>query len=199
MKLRLACLFGVVVSAYAQYAPGGCTGEAVPAFQLNSNVTLSSYSGSNATLTGSSVLSPACTISAATLQEDATASTTHQAFFHVTVAVLAQSYTYTVYAKRGVGTRNIQPTVFDASFAGQLTVIVDLGQCGIAVAAFANPPFSNASATTAKTQNGWCKITLTGTLAVGSSIWLINDMVNGTTNSYNGDGTSTLQLWGASI
>lgn len=102
------------------------------------------------------------------------------------------SYTYSVFAKQGSGTRllNLRPSS-TATFAAN------------AVFNLQNGTVSSTALGTASIRsygNGWYRCSVTGTAGATSSTGLVCFLVStGTTINYQGNGTSSIYLWGAQL
>lgn len=167
------------------------------------NTTNANWAGTRATLTGAAVTSPDDTTSAATLIEDATATSTHFAAQTVVKAASALPYNFTVWAKSSTRTR-IALQLDDAAGNGAVMVCDLAGQqvgvntAGVGVAFTALGQGVEAFA------NGWtrCRMTATSNTAVALVASVMLDSGSGTgalSNSYSGNGTSGGIIWGAQL
>ena len=180
--------------------PPACTPTSPPSGGIYDNATLNGGWISNAqqaTLTDNSVTSPDCALNGATLVEDNT-NNQHNTLDGVIFSVTVISHTFSVYAKRGVGSRNIEIGELTSGFSNIIEVIVNLATCS------AGTPSGSGtlkSATATLQANGWCFITATATpLSTDTKMNLYIFMVSGaSTISYAGDGTSSLNLWGVDL
>lgn len=158
---------------------------------------LSTWSATRATRQPNSGRSPGRQLDAVGIIEDATASSTHtlDATFSLTSA--AQPYTFTFFAKRLVGTRNVYLEIFNSAFTGSVHVGVDLGDRSINVAAAAVGTITSPSAVVAPYRNNWAQVALTFTGTIGTFFQFILSVTQGAgTTSYSGDGQSTIAVWG---
>jgi hypothetical protein len=136
----------------------------------------------NASISNNTTTAPNGTTTADSLIEN-TATDNHTAFGDSTQQSGVE-YTYSVYAK-SIGGRNIR--VFGSSgFGGD--VIVDL----------ANGSVLSGSGVVQSVGNGWFRISITATTTT-SAVRAIFYIVNGTSVSYTGNGTSGVYLWGAQL
>lgn len=151
------------------------------------------------TFTANNEVSTDCLKNAATTRET---NTTVDHLFLVTVTHnwAAQVATATIYAKRVIGTRDIQFDMADPTFVGAAFIIVNLGDCSIRTAGTAVGTFTGGSGTSAAVGSGWCKVTLTAT-ATTTNMLVVADMWSLADNSsnYAGDGVSTNALWGVDL
>jgi hypothetical protein len=136
----------------------------------------------NASISNNTTTAPNGTTTADSLIEN-TATDNHFAFGDSTQQSGVE-YTYSVYAK-SIGGRNIR--VFGSSgFGGD--VIVDL----------ANGSVLSGSGVVQSVGNGWYRISITATTTT-TAVRAIFYIVNGTSISYTGNGTSGAFLWGAQL
>lgn len=102
------------------------------------------------------------------------------------------------FVKNNSGTRNaiisLCDTGFSACFQGTWTPSTcTLVQTGVQGTGIIN------STTEKAISNGWCLVSITGTLGAFTSVEFGLSLANGTTQNYQGDGTSSLLIYGASI
>jgi hypothetical protein len=147
------------------------------------------------------VISPDGRITAERLMED-TATSPHRYWQGLGSFVSGTTYSFSIYVKRGSGTRNVSIAVGpDTSF---VWASVNLG-----TGAFINPATSVGGATGAfasVTQIGsYYRIVVSGAPAVTSVGWVYINIDNrtapggGAAHTYLGDGTSSLDVWGAQL
>jgi hypothetical protein len=132
---------------------------------------------------------PSGTLTADKLVEDTTATNTHGAFQTVTVANGA-AYTFSCYIKAGERTSasfrvSLTGSEINAAFFNLSTgVVLSTG--------------SGYTATITSVGANWYRCSVTATSSVTSSVFVVNTAI-GTNNSYTGDGTSGIYLWGAQL
>jgi hypothetical protein len=132
---------------------------------------------------------PSGTLTADKLVEDTTATNTHGAFQSITVANGA-AYTFSCYIKAGERTSvsfrvSLTGSEINAAFFNLSTgVVLSTG--------------SGYTATITSVGANWYRCSVTATSSVTSSVFVVNTAI-GTNNSYTGDGTSGIYLWGAML
>lgn len=181
-------------------APGCSPVPAYAASPLYQSLALTDTWGvESATLSTNKLQSPVCSNTAAKVAETTAASTGHDTNKQIAVTLLgATSYTLTSYYKMVVGTRNAQLQVNDATFANGAGGVYLASTCTVS-SSFVFGTYTLNSATAARAQNGWCKFTLTFTSVASISPYIFLDLVNGTNNSYTGDGVSAGGFWGVDL
>lgn len=159
-----------------------------------------SWSGVGTTFASniSSLIDPACTVTAASQTEDASGPGIHASLFTTAHTWTAQSATITVYAKRLVGTRNFMINFVDQTLANGVSIGADLSNCSINVAAAVMGTWTGASGTVSSVGSGWCKLTATAT-ATAANPYIIPENLSGTSGSYAGDSTSSVAFWGIDV
>jgi hypothetical protein len=179
---------------------GGCaiTALAPSGGSVDNNGGAWSGSGNHGIVTANAGTAPDCTNNATNITEDSTASSSHyglggQYVFSLTAA----SHTYTLSVARAVGTRNVGLILYNSSFANTATVGVNLATCANNVAATATGAWSAASATYTSLSPAWCTIKLTVTTTSDTGIYFGAQLLSGTLGTYNGDGMSSILVWGA--
>ena len=142
------------------------------------------WTGFRVSVLSNSILSPKSDLTASSLIEDSTLNT-HVLRFTYTPNV--NSYTFSVFVKSLSGNRRvILNSGFDTDFA-----LFDLSSGTIISEANID------DASIKSYNNGWYKISVTKANISGSSFDLRLD--NGTSVSYQGDGTSGVYVWGAQL
>jgi len=134
----------------------------------------------NCSISANAITSPDGTLNADYIVEDSTASTQHR-IRKIAVGLIA-TRTLSVYIKQGSGTRNayIDAGVYLAyyNFSTQTATGV------------------NCTAIVEDAPNGWKRFIITpNTASVSSNVYL--GLANGTSETYSGDGTSSIAFWGA--
>lgn len=206
---RLLILIGLLLAGqlYAQVPMSGagrgtsvCVSYTYPAAGYYQSLALTdSWSTQDATLTTNQIVSPSCGVTGAKLVETATTGV-HNTTKSIISVIAAQPYTTTVFFNRFSGTRNAQITMFSSGLSSQATGQYILGTCAVQGGTpFTTGSFSAASGT-AQITNGWCKATITATLAVDVSMFFAIYMLDaGFSGNYAGDGTSGIYIWGVDI
>jgi hypothetical protein len=131
----------------------------------------------------------------ATITEDGAASFHFLQYVSLTLTA-NQSYTLSVIAKPGTGTRNVQPSICDNTFTSCLQAIFDPAVCSFV----ADSSAGNAGITSSATRvlsGGWCLVQLSGSIGAFTSAQFAVSLMNGTTGNYTGDGSSSLNIYGA--
>ncbi len=161
------------------------------------------WTATRSTLTANAVASPDLTTDAATLIEDATATSTHVTLQSKVKAASALAYTYTVYAKASTRTR-IMLEMDDGAGNGA-TAGFDLSGGQIAYAAAGlGVAFTAISGSISPMANGWYRCELQATsntaVAVVSNVFLDNGAGTAAqSTSYSGDGVSGVAIFGAQL
>jgi Putative peptidoglycan binding domain len=151
----------------------------------------SGWGAAQATLTANATTSPLGTNTAATLKEDSTASASHQATqFSMTSGTASGTIMLSLYAKRGVGTRNLQAFMFDSSFTSAAAGI-DLGTGAAGGFGYVGyTPFSSSV-------NGYWRFGFATGHPADTSFSLLAAMEDsGGSATYNGDNTSVDDIFG---
>jgi hypothetical protein len=141
-----------------------------------------------ATLASNQVRGPDGKTSASVLTEDGTSSNSHRMFREVTASLTAVPYRYSIYAKNLVGSRNIQLLHNDSGFGSFIGPIVNPATGAIVVDSGTN--------SVKKLRNGWWRFDHVYTGTIDTSRWLYVQMMDGASDSYNGDGVSAVAVWG---
>lgn len=154
------------------------------------------WTKSATTLTANTTTAPDGTLTADTLIEN-TANSSHQVFQSVTSVNGATAYTATIYVKQNTN-RNVALRVQDGAFThGQAIVTYNLNTGAlISQTVSGNGAIVSTSATLV---NGFYRIQLTFTINLSTSFRTDILIVNGSSNSYLGDGTSNIIIWGAQL
>ena len=151
------------------------------------------WTNSNATITANTVVSPDGTLDADKLVED-TSNSTH-AVEQARILTASTTYSMSVYAKAAERTRfrlygriSASWNVFTAGFFDLSTGTV-ISSSG------------DAAATITSVGNGWYRCTIYGTTtSTGTNAGIgLNTVQSGVTNSYTGNGTSGIYIWGAQL
>ena len=143
----------------------------------------------NATVTANTTLAPDGTLTADTLTENA-ALTQHR-FARTTASLTAgQEWTDTIYVKRGVGSRQFQLGLSGGGLVAKAYFDLGAGAVGFT---------DQCTATITPAADGYYRVSLTATITTTVVHSLFLAMANGTTNgseTYTGDGVSSLVIWG---
>jgi len=154
-----------------------------------------SWTPTRASVTTNAVAAPSGATTADKLVEDTTATNTHQLQQSVTL-VANTTYTFSVFIKSAERT--------------ELRVLFSAGSDGINAffnfaTGVATPQANTGSGVVSSTSlvalpNGWYRATVTGLVSPTSTAGAVTlRLINATSNSYTGDGTSGLFLWGAQL
>jgi len=139
-------------------------------------------------ITANASTAPNGILSAEKFVEDATASNTHGLFATITI-VTATAYTYSVYIK--AAERSWVVLGLDIG-AGEKKTWFNLSTGAIGTNA-------NTTATISPAGNGWYRCIVTSTSAATSATCALKLATNDNVESYNGDNTSGIYLWGAQL
>lgn len=181
----------------------GCSPISPPSGGIYDSTSLAGSTGGagGGTLTVGGSPSPDCATNGSTFVED-TSTGLHS--IEVTGGVIthnltAASLTATIYVRQGVGTRESWLVYYDQTLGQDTLVVVNPTTCTAAIAATTNFAGATASSTETAEPGGWCKVTLNTNpvTLTGIFVFLIN--FNGSTDSYAGDGTSSLLYWGLGL
>jgi hypothetical protein len=150
----------------------------------------SDWTKTASTITSNSIISPDGTLNASKLTED-TSNSTHRISDAIIVSGTGITYTQSIFAKSGGNGRYLR------MFRGSGTynnAVFDL-ENGTVVTASGN---NLISVSIEKYPNGWYRCISTYTTQF-SNIATYYGLQNGDTDSYQGDGTSHIYLWGAQL
>jgi hypothetical protein len=168
--------------------------------QLINNYAINSESFDNATwskvrssITPNVTIAPDGTTTADKLVEDTSASNTHYIYDSINY-VSGLIYTASVYAKADTRS-NILVQFPSGAFTTAKSAYFNLATGSITSTS------SGATSNIENVGNGWyrCSITATATTTISINTILCYLVLSGTTNSYTGDGTSGLYIWGGQI
>ena len=164
--------------------------------QYSEEFSNSAWTKSATTLTANTTVAPNGTTTADTLIEN-TANSSHQIFQSITNVNGATPYTAMIYVKENAN-RNVAIRIQDAAFTyGQVVVTYNLNTGAlISQVATSNGVIVSTSATLT---NGYYLIAVSFSINLSTSFRYDVLMVNGTSNSYTGDGTSSIVIWGAQL
>lgn len=178
----------------ARITSAGLLMEATSTNYVVQSAFASGWNGDQATLTANSTTSPLGTNTAAVLKEDSTASASHQASkFSMTSGMATGRFVLSLFAKRGVGVRNAGILIFDSAF-NNAGGSIDLGTGS--VGSFGNTGFTNAGSFQTLV-NGYRRFGMYADHAADTSFSLLAQMLDSSkVSSYNGDNTSSLDIFG---
>jgi hypothetical protein len=195
-------ILGFLLAFPAAAQPGGCTPVTYPASPLYQSLALtdSRWSATVSTLATNAIQSPTCALTGATLTETVSAMQAHYAQNTVSVS-FAGAHQVTTFFQQVTGTRNVYDFLYDHADRGSMSVGVNLANCTAlsALPATARSPWTNGAASVASQFiNGaaWCKVVMTFNATTSTQISPTFFMLNGTRESYVGDGTSSIGIWG---
>lgn len=195
--LVLALVFAVWGASAEASARGTCSAYLPATVYQSLNFTDAGWQAVGTTATTGTPAAPTCGAGITSVDDTSTG-------FHSTQrggsgSMPASTYTLTVFAKRVVGTRNLGVVAFDPTFSSNAFSQIDLGACS--VHASGGSAFTVISATAA-TVNGWCKIGLTFTTPANYNTGINPQFLHedgSFSNTYSGDGTSSIALWGFDV
>jgi hypothetical protein len=161
--------------------------------QFNNNA---DWTKVRASITANTTVSPDGTLDGDKLVEDSSASTTHilrpTATFSVTSGA---SYTFSILAKAAERTQIQLSFGTDGSAFTLTQAIFTLSGSGTATANGGSP-----NPTITSVGNGWFRCSINAVATATTSLAVLRlFLVNGGTDTYTGDGTSGLYIWGAQL
>lgn len=155
------------------------------------------WTKANSTVTADTTTAPDGTSTADSLVENS-ATNTHgiQQNSVATIVPVGTTYTFSCYAKAGSGTRRVQLVFAGASFSPALYSNFNFSTETLTLAAGVTGSYT-------KLPNGWFRITVTATTNVDlQNIHVIIRLADSDVaafNSYTGDGSSSVFIWGAQV
>lgn len=160
----------------------------------------SGWSADNATITANNQTAPDGTTTAQKVVEDGATATHGNYVNQAATALSAVRYVRSVYAKRQAGTRNLFLQLYDQSFAKLVQAGFDLsnGSVNVAISNAASAWTAGVASSYAAAQSFYRTYFSVVPDAV-TGIWAIQRMLSGTANSYAGDSTSAISVWGAQL
>jgi hypothetical protein len=108
------------------------------------------------------------------------------------VASVNGDLTFSCYVKSGAGTRNIQLQMFNSTDSTFGRIIIEPDGTIIT-----DQSIGTVSATDA--EDGWWRLRVSATSSSGVTNQYFVGLIDGTTGSYAGDGTSSIYVWGAQV
>jgi hypothetical protein len=148
------------------------------------------WTKSAASVSGSVALSPFGDVTADELIES-TATATGHTLQQVISYTSGLSYTLSIYVKRASGTRNVRLIFGGTAFGANMTANFDLGTGTVGTLA------SGVTATITAAANGFYRISATAVATATASTNFQVAMMSGVAASYDGDGASSLYVYGA--
>ena len=150
------------------------------------NTTWTTFRGS---ITPNAIAAPNGATTADKLIEDTTANNTHGTYQFITVANGTQ-YTFSVFAKAGERTA---VTIRAGLTGGEINAATFNLSTGAVISTG-----TGYTAQIVNAGNGWYRCAVTATSSATSSVFVVTTAISGN-NSYTGDGTSGIYLWGAQL
>lgn len=153
------------------------------------------WTKARATVTANAVVSPDGTVDADKLVEDTTASNTHEAY--VARSGSNETTTFSVYLKSAERTKvKIEMSNFATASCG---AIFDLS-AGSSINDATNADYTSISSSIQSVGNGWFRCCITATKgSVNTTNNAYIGLINGSVQTYTGDGTSGIYIWGAQL
>lgn len=108
--------------------------------------------------------------------------------------VSGQPYTYSVFIKRGSGARNVRLSFSNTAFPTNSSADFDLGS---GVISLRGAGLFDAEITPSKVLNGYWRISITSVCNATASAGRTLFLLSGSSNSYAGDNSSSLIIWGS--
>ena len=152
----------------------------------------------NATVTANAAVAPDGTTTADNLVEAADVGLAHYTEQQVTKVASSITYTASIFVKRASGTRNLQLRVDTGSFTNSVICAFDLGAVTANLVSSAGT-FTSVSTSITALSNGWYRCVSVVTTGSETTVRARANLLNGTSQGYDGDGTSGLYLWGAQL
>lgn len=194
-----AYVFGAMVEAAA--SPSSYVSNRNLLLQSEA-INVASWSKNRSTITADSTANPLTGLTTAdTMVEDATATNTHSISQVFTKAASSLAFTYSIYFKAGVGTRNLYLQIDDGGGANGCKVVWGTDGSTQLAAVAIGAGFSGVSATVTAVpgQGGWYRGTMTCTTNSATSLRVVPGMSSGTNNIYSGDSTSSIIFFGQQL
>jgi hypothetical protein len=152
------------------------------------------WSKSNATVTANAATAPDGTTTADKLVENTV--TASHALYQTTTTVAGVVYTYSVYIK--AAGRSFAQLRYENSGATQFWAVnINLTTGAFTTASFGSP--TNTAASVTDVGNGWWRVVISVTSNNTSFLGIIFPQDSLGNNSYTGDGTSGVLVWGADL
>ncbi len=152
------------------------------------------WSKTNLSVTSNNISSPDGLLTADSLIENNTTSS-----FNISQSISKSAssitYTFSVFAKLK-DTRNIRILLFSDVSGASVTVNLSTG---VILSTVVFGTFTNASSKVIPYPNGWYRILLTTTSGSQSTITGVINIMNGITETYPGDNSSGIYIWGAQL
>ena len=171
----------------------GVLRTAVTNLLLRSEEFDTTWTAERSSVSSDQAIAPNGTLSADTLIEDTSVALSHVLSQASLSVVSGSTYTFSCYAKRASGTRDLTVTLRSAQFGTNMRATVDLST---GVVTPAGSPVGSGSTPMG---NGWWRVWVTATATVSAATTVGINLTSGTTLSYTGDGTSGIYLWGAQL
>jgi hypothetical protein len=176
------------------YTDGGCPSILLEPQRTNlipysEDFSNAAWNKSGISVNSDSSTSPSGDINSDEIVENSVASTQHRVYDTVTISS-GLKYSITCYVKRGVGSRDFSIT----SVTSGIRIYFDLTDGTVGTE-------TNGTGEIESLGNGWFRCVGRGT-STGTSAPTYLQMTNGTTTgseTYNGDGVSSLYIWGAQV
>lgn len=177
-----------------QNGGGGCPSlllekQSTNLVKYSEDYTQSNWNLQYATITANNTTSPDGTQNAHLLKEDSS-NNFHRLYDSGIFISLSSTYTSSVFVKKASGTRNLRIS-FGGGF-GEQYVTFNVNN-GTIVAA------DNATGIIENFGNGWYRCIATATSGLVSNVNVIYWLTNGNNETYQGDGTSGVYLWGSQL
>jgi len=160
-------------------------------FNYSEQIDNAAWTTTGGTISANAASAPTGATTADLLTENSAASTQHRLFQIPTVAS-GTTYTVSAFVKRGSGSRHFSIILNTGTAVARVYFNLDTGTVGTVVAG---------SGTITAYPNGWYRCTATG-VSGGLTGTTFLQMCNGSTSgseTYTGDGTSGLYIWGAQL
>jgi hypothetical protein len=171
----------------------GVIRTAVTNLLLRSEEFGTSWTATRASVSSDVIASPLGTVTADALIEDTSVTLSHVLVQGSLSIVSGLNYTFSCYAKRASGSRNVSVTLRAATFGSNMRAIVDLSTG--AVTAIGTVVESGAT----PIGDGWWRVWVTATATASATSSVDINLADGASLAYTGDGTSGIYLWGAQL
>lgn len=159
----------------------------------------------NATLVSRAARGPNNAYNGGILVEDSTASDVHSCTWFHSKAASAIRYKVSFYAKRFRGVRHAKVLVFNGSFSSGASITTSLNNGSIVSSAGGFGGFTGVSGSSRYLGDGWVYCEIFFTTDAVADMYILPRMTEGdgaadpNDESYNGDGTSAIILWGVNL
>lgn len=167
------------------------------------NLGLTGFAGQQAAITSTAFYSPEHKLTATVIREDATASSGHDVYLSSSLALASTTKTFTFFAKRVAGARNVE---FRVQMAGgsysDTRTLVNLGTGAVIYSTSGNSAATLGTVSVTAFDDYYkvaMPVTFTSAMTSGQYLYfyLVSDASG--TDTYTGDNTSSIAVWGLDV